>query len=81
MSILASQQLTEQYSSAVHLLWLVLTSKVMVSIAWMFAWTMWQKIWNDVVLSDIHHLSTSRPIKSLRTSLPAELRLAPHTHT
>ena len=35
-------------------------------------------IWNDVVLSDIHHLSIPAHIKSLRTSLPGELRPAPH---
>ena len=33
---------------------------------------------NNVVLSDIHHLPTSGPIKSLRTSLPSELQLASH---
>ena len=32
-----------------------------------------------VVLSDIHHLSIPAPVKFLKTSLPGELRLAPHT--
>ena len=34
---------------------------------------------SDVVLSDIHQLSSSGSYKSVRTSLPGELRLAPHT--
>ena len=32
-------------------------------------------------LISLHHLSISRPFKSFRTSLPGELRLAPHTRS
>ena len=36
------------------------------------------RMWNDIVLSDTHHLFTSRPYQVAQTSLPGELRLAPH---
>ena len=36
------------------------------------------KNWNDVMMSDVHHLSISCPYQVFRTSLPGEVRLAPH---
>ena len=38
----------------------------------------WWSLLQNVVLSDVHHLSVVHPIKTFKTSLPGERRLAPH---